>query len=325
MTNHRLIALPLIMVVALFATWSGYWYLTLNGVRKPTNSALEGRIAGWQLTCGTRDWGGYPFRIRFTCHNATLVHVTGQELRLTRLDALAQAYNLDHVIAIMTGPAVLRPETGAKEETYRHDPATASIRFQDGLLHQVSVLATNVTGKAMGGEPFRLERINLHARFDTAEDKVLLAAELGKLSLANRPSGSVLLDAAVLNGELAPRPRQLPDRWKEGLRLLAQEQVELSIAQLVLKWPDLSVTADGQARMSPDGFLTGRFKTRTDNLKSTIARLESAAVISGKDAKTASTVLGLFGGRGEISVGLRIEKGDIYWGPVKLGRHPPLF
>ena len=61
------------------------------------------------------------------------------------------------------------------------------------------------------------------------------------------------------------------------------------------------------------------------NLVAFMGKLQERRMITPKNAKAASTLLGLFDRGDGVAAELRFKQGEVFWGPLKLGRQFPLF
>ncbi|MGI9462801.1 MAG: DUF2125 domain-containing protein, partial [Aestuariivirgaceae bacterium] len=98
-----------------------------------------------------------------------------------------------------------------------------------------------------------------------------------------------------------------------------------NIEQLEVTYGDTRLTAKGVMHIKASGYLDGALKTRVSQLDSLLNKLQAREVLSASKAKAAGTLLGLFDRGNGVAADLRFKDGELFWGPVKLGRHPVLF
>jgi hypothetical protein len=119
-------------LLAAVALWSAYWLFArdkagdrLAGIRETL------RQSGTNIECGNEHWSGFPFRIALACTPLSIT-VSAASAPITidfsRIDLLAQAYDLRHVIAIAAPPAKI---TGLSEDALSLQYRKAVASFED--------------------------------------------------------------------------------------------------------------------------------------------------------------------------------------------------
>jgi hypothetical protein len=111
------------------ALWSAYWVFALDKTGDRL-AALRQTLkqSGTGIVCGRERWSGFPFRIALACTplsitvSAASVPIT---IGLSRVDLLAQAYDLHHVIAVASSPIDIAG-LGENGLSLRHRKAVAS-------------------------------------------------------------------------------------------------------------------------------------------------------------------------------------------------------
>jgi hypothetical protein len=93
------------------ALWSAYWLFALD--------KAGDRLAAWRETlqqsgtgidCKKERWSGFPFRIALACTPLSITLSSAPQpitIGLSRIDLLAQAYDLHHVIAVAASPVAV--------------------------------------------------------------------------------------------------------------------------------------------------------------------------------------------------------------------------
>jgi len=106
-TRPWLITAPSVGLIFLFVAWSGYWYFLLGTAKSEIEAAFRTmKKSGLTINCSEKTYGGYPFRIRFDCHNPEISIEKGNtraKFKADHLSVTAQAYKLGHLIAEIEG------------------------------------------------------------------------------------------------------------------------------------------------------------------------------------------------------------------------------
>lgn len=131
----------LVMVLAL---WSAYWVFALDRAGDRV-AALRQTLtqSGIAIDCGMERWSGFPFRIALSCTPLSITISAASPpvtIGFSRIDVLAQAYDLHHVIAIPAPPVHL---AGLAENALalRYRKAVASFEDRDAMGRSVHVIA----------------------------------------------------------------------------------------------------------------------------------------------------------------------------------------
>lgn len=203
-TSPLKMALPLIAFLVIAGLWTGYWFYA--------KSQAQSRLASFEaetltLHCGSRTWGGYPFRIHVDCTtpsiSAAAVEASADKLRL-----IIQAWNPNHVIGAVFGPVKFNGFSIAGE-TIRF-----SHRREGGKLALASLLAENQVLTLPSGQAISMAKVEAHARAS--------AAEGGSLDITGTASNLALedlrMDSFTVEGTV--RPDKLGSG--DGLSLLSQ-------------------------------------------------------------------------------------------------------
>ena len=113
---------------------------------------------------------------------------------------------------------------------------------------------------------------------------------------------------------------------RDILRALAESGGKVGIDSLRLKKGDLVMTAKGEIGIGPEGLVNGRLTTTSSRLDLLMNELQQNFGLSGKDASTLTTMIGLLqpGKTTDVTLDLIAKDGKLYWGPVKLTELPPL-
>ena len=105
---------PYVVLALVFAGWTGVWF----EIRGQVAAAMDQALAKAQVAGIDADWrrfsiGGYPFTIKVIVHSAYAEEPTGWGLYVPRIEAVANAFDLNHwVVAAPEGVKLDRPSAG---------------------------------------------------------------------------------------------------------------------------------------------------------------------------------------------------------------------
>ncbi len=345
---------PLITVLILWGVWSGFWFF-LSSTAQTAAHDWRAKAAGKgiSLTCAKENWGGYPFRVEVSCIQPRFVNKkNGKETvaRAGAVTALAQAYKPWHVILQITPPLNFEFPVAKRENTRlvvsaSHDPGLASIRIDDKLKPQISILLENIMGDAdvevgdtdFPAGKFAMASANIHFRQEERESShplVLgIAATLEAVSFDGAVrdpinGGPVALDKVTFNGSLSGLPDRPSGTLQTLLRTLAANQGNLRIHRLNAEKAPVIAETSGDVAVDPDGRLQGKIKAKVQRLDHVIDQMEKTGQLTKNDAKVSRGIIKIMAGdnpNGEIVSDFRLKKGKLYFGPFKLLKVPPLF
>lgn len=90
------------------ALWSAYWIFASDRTRDRLAALRETlQQSATSIDCGKEHWSGFPFRIALTCTPLSIAVSSAAQpvtIGFSRIDLLAQAYDLQHVIAVVASP-----------------------------------------------------------------------------------------------------------------------------------------------------------------------------------------------------------------------------
>ena len=93
------------------ALWSAYWIFALDKAGDRLAALRETlQQSGTSIDCGKERWSGFPFRIALACTPLSITLSSAPQpitIGLSRIDLLAQAYDLHHVIAVAASPVTI--------------------------------------------------------------------------------------------------------------------------------------------------------------------------------------------------------------------------
>ncbi len=279
-----LIAAPLLLVLALAAAWSGFWYFATGVAERRLDEwrAQEAR-SGRVFTCGSQTIGGFPFRVELRCGNAGAELRSAPQptvLKLADIVVVAQVWDPTLLVAEFNGPLTVgdpgRPPSLSAtwklaQASVRGTPAKPeriSIVIEGGRLDRIDAPAVETLARA--------DRVELHSRVapdSTAGNHtvdVVVRVAAGTVPLAG-PFGEPLdADiAAVLRGlkDLRPKPT---DVW---LRELQAAGSRLEITNARLRQGETHAVTTGTLSLSPAGRLDGALRVTVAGAERFLAAL----------------------------------------------------
>jgi hypothetical protein len=364
-SRSRWVVAPLLVVLALAALWTGFWFYASSTAQATLSQwrEQEARL-GRTYTCGSQSAAGYPFRLEVRCDDASVEMRAFQPALLVAAGSflvVAQVYDPSLLIGEITAPLTVT-EAGGREvlvATWRL--AQISARGRPNAPERVSIAADDLRidrGREGGQRLASTTHLELHGRADPGSTAKSPSADLVvRLSGATLPAVGDLAaqpaDAemtAVLRGLKSFAPRPMPTMLRE----LQAAGGRLEISSARLQQGDTIVQASGSIGLSPAGRLDGTMTVAIagfDKFMASLGSLPKAApapAASGRPAlsafdriapalggtgrdQIAAGLLGLLGERTvlenkpAITMQLRLTDGAAYLGPIPLGQIPPLY
>jgi hypothetical protein len=334
---------PFAAVVVLAVAWSAAWYVAAGRAEATIAAWMEQEAKlGRVYSCGSRQSGGYPFRIEVRCSDPSveLAKATPPRvLKAKELVGVAQVYQPNLIIAEIAGPLSIR-EAG-EGAGWRADwrLAQASLRGIGGAPERVSVVLDEAKLERADGAAaetlLSANHLELHVRRtagSTAEKPALdLAVQLvnanvpGVALLAARP-----LDAeatAVLRGLTDFQPKPVPMRLKEWQAAGGR----LEVTKLRLRQGEAVALAAGDIGLSADGRPDGLFDITMTGFDRAVRDMVGNSALGGGMQFGLMAGLSFLGrpaeieGKKAVAVRLRFNDGTVHLGPIRLGRVDPLY
>jgi hypothetical protein len=355
-----LIVLPLALVVVVAAGWCAFWYYAV-GRAQTELAAWQGREAeaGRNISCGTQDFSGFPFRFELRCatpevglRNARLA------FKAQDLHAAVQIYQPTLAVAEIDGPLTVTEE-GRGGVVIGWTLAQASVHGLSPPPERVSFVLDKptVTRLADSGALANAAHAEIHLRAaprlpqdPPALDLALNLAQALFPGVARVPS--VPIDADI-TGTLRGIDRITPKPLPQLLRDLQAADGRLDVTQARIRQGDILGIGRGTLKLTPRGMLDGE-------LQLTIAGVEQLMTALGLDkavgqasqraldryapglnldkllgphgnAALAAAGAAMLGqpaeleGRQAVTLPLRFADGVIFLGPVKVAEMAPLF
>ncbi len=312
---------PLAGVMLLFAAWSGYWVFAFNLAQQETaNRRAMLAAQGTTLSCLDESWGGYPFRIEFTCRAPvfdTKVQEHAVTVHASSLLIVAQAYNPSSIVALLDGPTSIKASDGSFLEA-GHDRIIASFHYTGTECGRFSI---EIPALAVSGVA-EASLIVLHLR--CRDGGANIAVNARDLTVYGTVEGPVRLDAAsfdvVAPSSLFAQSKPLLNASITGAR------AEVLSAEITRD--GVVVKGKGWLGLDPGRRLVGTIATETNDIDGLLGEANRYHPLSKTDRTAFKTLLGLIDGSTadkQAKADFIAKEGELYWGPFKLADLPPLY
>lgn len=345
------IALPFLALTVLFLAWSAYWLFAMRLAHDEFDRWVDQAARdGMTVSCGDEDWGGYPFRVEFSCVPLRLSwsNESGAgSIDLGRLESVFQIYNPRHVLASASAPASYRiGGSGALQPnaviSATFEPATASfVLAGNGLSRSALVLeelVADIGGEGGVGAQGRARKLELHSRFVRQQDATApvleIAADAEDMSLAG-PAVTyatgipIELDSLSVRAETDGGFTSSTDP-SSALRAFVASGGKVRIMRLAGKQGEVAIEATGEMTFDEQGRANGELVSEVTNLKSIFDQLHTAGRLGELEAAFSLNMLNMLEGatsgrKGTLRVKIVMSNGNVYFGPFKILELPPLF
>jgi hypothetical protein len=331
---------PIAIVVIFAAAWTGFWYFAAHAAEQNIVAWMEQEARyGRVYNCGSRTFGGYPFRIEMRCTDPVAEIKAGPlTLKAKEFLAVAQVYQPNLIIGEITGPlSIAAPDkppmlTGtwrlaqaSVHLTLAPMPERISIVIEDAKFD--SPAASGAQGVA------NANHIELHVRVNPASTTEKPALDLAAtITGATSPNagtfGARPVDAevtAVLRGVNDFKPKPLPVRLKEWQAAGGR----LEITNIRVKQGDAVAVATGNIGLSAAGRVDGMIALTLAGFDQLVqSLLRNQGKNTGLLAVAGLSFLGKpaeIDGKRAIAVPLRFADGAVFFGPIPLGKTLPLY
>ena len=331
----RWLLILLVILILVAAAWSGFWYFAARTVEKNVTAWMEQEARfGRVYACASRTVGGYPLRIEMRCTDPVVeIKTAPLVVKAKEFIALAQVFEPNVITGEIVGPFSLAPPDKPPLFTGTWQLARASVRFTPMPDHvSVVVDGAKFDSSAPGSQGVAsADHIELHGDLDTVSNKPVFtfsATVTGATAPDAGTFGARPTDVnitAVLRGlnDFAPKP--LPVRLKEWQAAGGR----LEITNIRVKQGDAVAVAKGDLGLSVNGRVDGTIGLTLAGFDQVIQTvLGSQGKNTGLFAVAGLSLLGKpvdLEGKKAIAVPLRFTDGAVYFGPIPLGKTPPLY
>lgn len=335
--SRKVIALGLAVLVVV-ALWSAGWFWGAGEIRRQIGllAAADGETAP-QVTCGTVNVSGFPFRFDIECADLGILD-QDRSVSLAGLRATVMVYNPTHVVFSAKGPARFDNALTGSESRLDFTGFEGSAR-----------VVTSDLIKGLGGVGWRIGRVSLVAEGVEWNETVvedLLQAKVGhaELHLMDMPeahdveggTAGLALYASVTDATLPGLAVQNGKASLEAeLSQVPDDLMALADPSLLTRWvsrsgsfklvrfagdqpsPEESFDVSGEARLGPDGLINGNVSYRTKGVLDRFAAMLGPLQLAALKGKPEDD--------GSFSNTLSIVSGEVKLGGVSLGFIGPAF
>ncbi|MGE3832015.1 MAG: DUF2125 domain-containing protein [Parvibaculaceae bacterium] len=304
--------MPLGVVILLAIAWCIYWTVASRIVK----SEVEDHIAalpqsGVTFECSQTAWAGFPFRFERECANP---HVRTSEIDITarRMLAVMQAYDYRHVVALIDGPTEIAPALRVT-----HERAMASVSYSGDGAIQASIELPDLSVPGIG----TAKTLLLHAR--DRNTGLIDVASSGETLVVRFPQNVTLALDRMRFAASVPAEALSRD-WAQ---ILARLGKTVTVSDLHLEKDGLVMDASGEIGIDAQGRIEGRLATRANDIDRLMAKIQELFRVSKGDLQAARAMISLMQPKkdGTVALDLIAKDGNLYWGPVMVGRLAPVF
>lgn len=348
-------------VLALAAAYSWYWFAMADRIVRGFDEwAVERRAEGMAVEYTGLAVTGFPLRMQPEADHLRLAAPGAEpawEWRTAHLTANVLPYNLNHIVLTLQQPQdiTLRVNGG---EAQRYHFASANTRASLILSHGKIIRAALETregvlsGGGLTAGPLALEHGQVHARLDMPVEENLdprspeppklleLALELENLTYEGflKPVLGAKLTRldfdGVIEGEAPTRPGIAGIREWRDTGGIAQ------IKKFDIGWGPLNLSAEGTLTLDGEDRLLGSMIAKLRGHEALIKSMQDAGKLDADAASAARVALGIIAmaagatagnasgaqdQKGEFSLPLNLQDGEMLLGPLRLAKLKPLF
>ncbi len=269
----------LLLVVALFAGWSVFWYIA--------SGKVEATIEGWRAreaqggrlyTCGSQTIGGYPFRFELNCDDASALFKSSQppfDVKSRGVLVVAQVYEPTLLIGEFHGPLTISSPGQAPEVIVNWKLAQSSLRGTPSEPERMSVAVDLPVVEGVSGGVqktlWKARRFELHGRIaeGSVRDHPVIETVLrlgGATAEALHPGAAMPVDAditAVLRGlnDFAPKS------WDARFREIQASGGGIEVTQMRLVQGESLAVGSGTVTVNANGRLDGQLQVTVAGLE----------------------------------------------------------
>lgn len=313
------------IVVAVIVLWSAAWLVLAGVVKQQVEAlALTDGVTEPNLSCGTLDVGGFPFRFDVDCETARIV--SGDiVVDVPGIRASVRVYAPFHVLASAKGPLQLSDNFTGTRNGVAWSTLEASIRLDNWRIARASVSGKDlVWSDTLFGDAViaqspltEIHLFDIPEQYDHERHLAALALYARADTLAW--PGLTLTDT---NAEVQLELSGLPDdvrNWGDPMLLRAMQQAggALKIVAIRATDADSVLDAEGQLGLDPQGMVDGQIAITSTGVAERIGPL--------LQEPWRTLVLGTPGADGAHVNQLNFRAGGIFSGLVPIASLPPLF
>lgn len=327
-----LLLMPFGLMLLLTLVWTGVWIYASRRAEAGIEQWLQREAQrGRVWTCPDRRIGGFPFMIRIRCEEPRFSsNQFGRPSRGTvkRLTAFVRLVDPTHLIAVADGPFVFSPDDAARVEL-NWSGARASVRGTPGRLSEAAVELRELVLDASAGDGSRHQAraagLDLHARSRPEGDPATIV--VGRIDKLVTPGLDRLIDNAEpldfeLQASIEKLVPALGGRPVERVEAWRQAGGEVRLVLLKASKGAMGFDVMGNLGLDDERRLAGEIRGQATGLMPLLQRFGVAPRMSGP---LGGLLGGLAGDGGRLPIVLRLREGRAWFGPLPLGRLPPVY
>ncbi|MCI5085422.1 MAG: DUF2125 domain-containing protein [Rhodovulum sp.] len=310
------------ITIVLALLWAGYWFVAARGLDKALNAGIEAqRAAGWTIAYDDLSVSGFPNRLDTTLTAPTITAPTGDfGWSAPFFQVLTLSYRPNHIIAVWPETQTLTlPDLGKVTVLNTDMRASAVVRAEGDLtLDRANLVAEQIAARFETGDRIAADKVLLALRateepttYDVAVDATGLSAA-DHVITATKVNARIGLSQPLNRFALAPLPHAT--------------RVDLDNARI--EWGETVVTATGGFDIDLDGYATGALTLGITNWRAALSMAQDMGAMRPADVQQATRVLRLLaasdGDDTTLDVPLSLRGGQVWLGPINLGRMPRL-
>ena len=324
-----------VLVVAVFGAYAAFWFVAAGRVEDGVGQFAQSLRAhnidlSWRRVRG----GGFPLALRVELREALLrdrATTPTTEVRVPLLSGSARIWNplLWHVMAAdgltaarsLAGGAVAKLTTRAVSGSVAVAPeggGTVWLTLSEPAIDASVHLAARDADLWLILPP-HLPQTHTEPAIGVALDVRGLSLPVAPAPFTN-PLDEIALGVTVMGKIPTAEPREAASAWRDS-------GGTLELDHLALRWGTLGVTGSGTLALDPNLQPIGGFSGAIEGYGELMSALVTAGRMRAGDARLARLALGMLAkagpdGRPEIATSFTIQNGEMYLGPVKLGKAP---
>jgi hypothetical protein len=324
------------LLLTVFGAYAAFWFVIAgrieDGVAQWAGSL---RAQNLDLSWRTIRVGGFPLTLSVTLSEARLRNLAttapNSELQVPLLSGNASLWNLRvwQVTASDGLSATVKLASGAVATlTAQKASGSVAVAAEGGgtVWLRLSEPAADAGMRLAAGDADLWLALPAHMPQTHDERAVGIAVDLRALTLPSVPAAfrnpvdEIALGVTVMGAVPAAPPRRAAASWRD-----LGGTVELD--HFALRWGTLSVTGSGTAALDPDLQPIGSFSGTIAGYDELMKALVAAGRLHPGEARLAGLALGMLAkpgpdGRPELATSFTVQDGEMYLGPVKLGKAP---
>ena len=325
---------PFALLLTAAAMWSGAWVWARGQAQSRMDAAVADLTrAGYQIGWGSREIGGYPFRLDVTLTDATLREPSGWALQAPSLEGEGYLHAPGHwMLAAPAGITFVRPQGGPVRVTGK--VIHASLNNLDKRPPSFSFEGVGLTFQPQAGaQPFFLsaaDKVEFHLRAGPDDEGgVFLSVDKGKARLSGlfaRIAGDKPI-SIVWNSTLSKMNAFSGADWPAMVRHWSGAGGQMTVRQGGVSAGDAVIGATaGALSAGADGRVRGVLPVTVREAPRTLGAMGDQGLLPRESAQAAADVAQSREAPDHTAhINLTFEAGRTTLGPVAIGPAPKVY